>query len=109
MGIQAQNHTIKGKINGLNENDSVYLAQYLGKSLFYNDTAVVKSDGYFTFEGKPYELGGKYAIVTPGPKLLEVLLDSENLLFESDQENLDFNMNVIESKTTKFFMITKGF
>ena len=109
MGIQAQNHTIKGKINGLNENDSVYLAQYLGKSLFYNDTAVVKSDGYFTFEGKPYELGGKYAIVTPGPKLLEVLLDSENLLFESDQENLDFNMNVIESKNNQIFYDYKRF
>ena len=109
IGIQAQNHTIKGKINGLNENDSVYLAQYLGKSLFYNDTAVVKSDGYFTFEGKPYELGGKYAIVTPGPKLLEVLLDSENLLFESDQENLDFNMNVIESKNNQIFYDYKRF
>ena len=109
MGMQAQNHTIKGKINGLNENDSVYLAQYLGKSLFYNDTAVVKSDGYFTFEGKPYELGGKYAIVTPGPKLLEVLLDSENLLFESDQENLDFNMNVIESKNNQIFYDYKRF
>ena len=109
MVMQAQNHTIKGKINGLNENDSVYLAQYLGKSLFYNDTAVVKSDGYFTFEGKPYELGGKYAIVTPGPKLLEVLLDSENLLFESDQENLDFNMNVIESKNNQIFYDYKRF
>jgi thiol-disulfide isomerase/thioredoxin len=109
IGMQAQNHTIKGKINGLNENDSVYLAQYLGKSLFYNDTAVVKSDGYFTFEGKPYELGGKYAIVTPGPKLLEVLLDSENLLFESDQENLDFNMNVIESKNNQIFYDYKRF
>jgi len=105
----AQDQIIKGKINGVNATDTVYLAQYLGKSLFYNDTAIVKNDGYFTFQGKPYEEGGKYAIVTPGPKLLEILVDDRDLEFQSDQENLDFNMNVITSKNNKIFYDYKQF
>jgi len=102
-GLLSQNQNIKGNITGLNPGDSVYLAQYLGKSLFYNDTSVVDNDGTFTFPGKPYEQGGKYAIVTPGPKLLEVYLDSENLEFSSDTSNLDYNMKVIKGHNNMVF------
>ena len=109
LGLQAQNHTIKGKIKGINPSDSVYLAQYLGKSLFYNDTAIVASDGYFTFEGKPYDEGGKYAVVTPGPKLLEILVDDKDIVFTSNLENLDFNMEVKESNNNKVFYEYKKF
>ncbi|MFK7757423.1 MAG: redoxin domain-containing protein [Flavobacteriales bacterium] len=109
FSTQAQDHNIKGNIKGINPTDTVYLAQYLGKSLFYNDTAIVASDGYFTFQGKPYEEGGKYAVVTPGPKLLEILVDDRELEFQSDQENLDFNMKVVKSKNNKIFYDYKQF
>ncbi len=109
VGLFAQTHTIKGKINGLNPNDTVNLGQYLGKSLFYNDTTVVANDGYFTFKGKPYEKGGKYAIIIPGPKIMEVLLDNHDFVFESDTANLDHHMNVVESHNNKVFFEYKRY
>ena len=53
-------------IEGLS-NDTIYLANYYGAKLFYNDTAVTDVNGTVTFAGKPFDEGGKYAVVLPGP------------------------------------------
>ena len=65
---QAQND-LTIHVDGLS-NDTVYLANYYGAKLFYNDTAVTDSKGKVVFKGKPFEEGGKYAVVIPGPSSL---------------------------------------
>ena len=60
-------YSVKGKINGLKDT-VVYLANYYGNKLYYNDTSRVDSKGNFYFKGKPYNECGKYALVMPGPK-----------------------------------------
>ena len=46
-------------IDGLS-NDTIYLANYYGAKLFYNDTAVTDANGTVTFSGKAFDEGGKY-------------------------------------------------
>ncbi|MGB1099641.1 MAG: hypothetical protein ACPGYS_01885, partial [Flavobacteriales bacterium] len=65
MAMHGQNDLVV-HVDGLS-NDTVYLANYYGAKLFYNDTAVADAKGTVTFKGKPFEEGGKYALVVPGP------------------------------------------
>jgi hypothetical protein len=51
-------HKIKGHIEGVKDT-SIYLANYYGNKLYYNDTAYVDSKGNFSFDGKPYNECGK--------------------------------------------------
>ena len=101
MGLSAQN-TMKFKINGL-QNTEVYLANYYGNKLYYNDTAKTDDLGFVRFEGKKFEEGGKYALVTPGPKFFEFLVADENLYIETNVNDLVGDMVIHESKNNKVF------
>jgi len=75
----AKTHYIKGHIEGLSNVD-VYLANYYGNKLFYNDTAHVDEKGFYEFKGKPFNECGKYALVMPGPRYFDFIATEENLI-----------------------------
>ncbi|MEC7693659.1 MAG: hypothetical protein VX446_04665, partial [Bacteroidota bacterium] len=89
-------------VDGLS-NDTVYLANYYGAKLFYNDTAVADAKGTVTFKGKPFEEGGKYAVVVPGPKFFEVMMVDEPMEFKTTAANPSGDIEVIQSKENEVF------
>jgi len=95
-------YTISGQVHGLKDT-VVYLANYYGDKLYYNDTAKVDSKGFFEFEGKPYDEGGKYAFVIPGPKYFDFLVADEDIQFETDTLNRVENIKVHKSENNKIF------
>ncbi len=100
-----QKNMVKGKINGINPGDTIYLGAYSGKSLQYNDTSIVSKNGWFEFEGKTKEKAGKHVVfvVNPSVKMVEVLLDDKDVVFETDTTNMDFNMKIKTSETNQIF------
>ena len=100
----AQQHDVKVKVRGLG-NDTVYLANYYGAKLFYNDTTVAVN-GEFTFKGKKYEECGKYAVVMPKQVFFDFLMVDEPMEFETSYRNPSVDMKVIKSEENKVFLIT---
>ena len=77
--VSAQSkYKIKGHIEGLKDT-SIYLANYYGNKLYYNDTAMVDSKGNFAFDGKPYNECGKYAIVVNNQSRMDIVVDEEEI------------------------------
>jgi hypothetical protein len=74
-------YKIKGHIEGLKDT-SIYLANYYGNKLYYNDTAFVDSKGNFAFDGKPYNECGKYAIVVNNSSRMDIVVDQEEIELE---------------------------
>ena len=76
FGLPAQVESVNPRINVVVDgvsNDTIYLANYYGTKLFYNDTTVANETGEFSFDGKPFEECGKYAIVLPGPIFFDII------------------------------------
>lgn len=83
--------------------DTVYLANYYGSKLFYNDTTVANSNGSFSFNGKKYDQCGKYAIVLPGPVFFDFMLVEEPMEFHTSIVNPQGDMQVVKSEENKVF------
>ena len=77
---------IHAKVDGLGA-DTVYLANYYGSRLFYNDTIVADADGSFSFPGKSFDNCGKHAIVLPGPVFFDFMLVEEPMEFHTSLRN----------------------
>ncbi len=70
-GVVAQDQrrlefTIKGA-----DKDTIFLANYYGSKLYYNDTAVADARGHVVFASAKGYKAGVYAVVVPGPKYFE--------------------------------------
>lgn len=102
------NGQIRIKVDGI-ANEEVYLANYYGEKLFYNDTTVADANGYFQFKGKPADEGGKYAVVVPGPKFFEIIVTEEPIYIETSVDDLAGKLKVIESIENKLFYDYMGF
>ena len=92
--------TYKYSFNIKGASDTVYLANYFGKQLYYTDTAYSKN-GQFTFTGKDIN-PGKYAVVFPGKTYFEVIVNEPSFSFQGDTTNLIEGMKItgsIENKT----------
>lgn len=89
---QAQAYEIKLELSDVT-NTEIYLANYFGSKLYYADTAQVNQKGVAVFKGDEPLRGGKYAFVTPGPKLFEVLVDDDQK-FEMKADTTDFIKHV---------------
>lgn len=99
---EAPKYKIKGRIDGLKDT-TLFLGNYFGKSLYYNDTTRVDSKGNFEFEGKPASQIGKYAIIMPGPKYFDIIVDQEDIFIIASADN-DINKLVVkESENNKKF------
>ena len=93
---------IKGKIEGLRDT-ALYLGNYYGKSLYYNDTCRVDANGNFEFDGKKADEIGKYAIIMPGPKYFDIIVDQENIVINASSDNDISKVVVKESENNKLF------
>ena len=89
-------------IDGLGA-DTVYLANYYGSRMFYNDTTVANTDGSFSFDGKVFNKCGKYAIVLPGPVFFDIMVVEEQMEFHTSLRNPQGDMKVIKSDENKIF------
>lgn len=92
VSVTAQEYKIKLTLSDVSDTE-VYLANYFGSKLYYADTAQVNKKGVAIFSGNEPLKGGKYAFVTPGPKLFEILIDDDQQ-FEMSSDTTDFIGNV---------------
>jgi peroxiredoxin len=99
---KAVNYTIHGHVDGLKDT-VVYIANYYGKQLYYNDTARIDYKGNYFFEGKPYNEGGKYAMVFPGPKYFEFIVANEEIEINCTADADPTKINVVKSQENKLF------
>lgn len=83
--------------------DTVYLANYYGSRLYYSDTTIADASGHFTFDAKPFDECGKYAIVLPGPVFFDIMFVNEPMQFRTTMNNPQGDMEIIESQENKIF------
>ena len=95
-------YTISGHVEGLKDT-SIYLANYYGNKLYYNDTARIDSKGNYSFPGKAYKECGKYSIVLPGSNRFDIIVDEENIVIDCDAAARMESIKVKESKNNKVF------
>jgi thiol-disulfide isomerase/thioredoxin len=95
-------HTIKGHIEGTTDT-IIYLANYYGNKLYYNDTTTIDKKGNFTFPGKAFKECGKYAIVTQNQIRFDIILDEENVVMEFTPDCRVENLKFKESKNNIVF------
>ena len=98
---QENGYSIVGTVTGVNDGDTIYLANYFGKKLYYADTAYSVGN---TFEFKGDSLrGGKYAVVLPGVKFFEIIVAEDKVVFETEGDDFIANMKVKESQENQVF------
>jgi len=95
--------TIDGKIEGLGRK-TVFLAGYFGNKLYYSDTAVSDSRGRVIFNKSSGYKAGVYAIVTPGPKYFEFIINEAEIKFITEASDLSGQLRIIESKENRIFL-----
>ena len=95
-------YSIKGKIEGL-QNVDIYLANYYGNKLYYNDTCHVDAKGNYEFAGKPFNECGKYALVMPGPRYFDFIASDEQIVINCSADADLSKIDGIQSKENKLF------
>jgi hypothetical protein len=89
------------KINELKDT-TIFLAKYLGPKLYYADTTQSKG-GKFSFDGSKHPRG-LYAVVIPGTRYFEFIIDKEDVNMEvANKNDLIGTMKVNKSVNNKVF------
>lgn len=91
--------TIKGIVK-----DTVFLANYYGNKLMYNDTAIADAKGRVVFANKRGYKAGVYAVVIPGPRYFEFLANEPLVIMTSDTADLGGKLAVEKSAENRIFM-----
>lgn len=91
--------TVKGVVK-----DTVYLANYYGNKLMYNDTAVADGKGKVVFANKKGYKPGVYAVVIPGPRYFEFLVNEPLVVMSSDTVDLGGKLTIQKSAENQVFM-----
>lgn len=86
------------------EKDTIYLANYYGNKLYYNDTAVADGKGKVVFQKARGYKAGVYAVVVPGPKYFEILVNEPAVVIETDTANLGENLVIKKSRENELFL-----
>lgn len=99
----SENHEIRGVVRDLRDTN-IYLANYYGNKLYYNDTARVDSKGHFRFDGKPFNECGKYILLLPNNNRIELVIDDQETIdVEFDQDCRIENLKIKQSKNNQVF------
>jgi peroxiredoxin len=98
---QENGYEIKVNIKGINDGDTLYLAKYFGKKLYYADTAYSKGED-IVFSGDSLK-GGKYAVVLPGVRYFEIILAENEVDISTVSEDLNGSLKVNKSKENEIF------
>ena len=80
---------------------TVFLVRYTGTKLYYADTAEMKK-GVVEFDGKKHT-PGLYALLMPGQRFFEFLVNKEEINIETVGPNFAENMKVIRSEENRRF------
>lgn len=99
---EAPRRTIEVHIAGA-ANDTIYLANYYGNKLFYNDTTVADAKGRAVFNSDRGYKAGVYAVVVPGPKYFEIIVNEPRIVLATDKSDLMGKLQVRESKENEVF------
>jgi len=91
---------LKIKIEG-QKDTTIFLVKYLGKGLYYADTAISKN-GVVEFDGAKQE-PGMLAVFLPGQKYFEFVYDNEEVSMETKAPQYVKNMLVKKSENNKVF------
>ena len=84
--------------------DTIYLANYFGNKLYYTDTSVADSKGTVVFQRAKGYKTGVYAVVIPGPKYFEIIVNEPEILIETDTIDLSGHLVVKKSKENQVFL-----
>ncbi len=84
--------------------DSLYLAGYYGNKLFYTDTAVADANGTVVFQRAKGYTSGVYAVVLPGSKFFEFLVNESEVVMETDAMNLKAHLTVKNSHENQVYL-----
>ena len=84
--------------------DTVFLANYYGNKLYYSDTAVSDTKGRCVFERAKGYKAGVYALVVPGPKYFELLVNEDEVVMRTDTADLLGHLNVERSEENQIFL-----
>lgn len=99
---QGPKRSIEVQIEGAAK-DTIYLANYYGNKLFYNDTAIADAKGKVVFNKPRGYKGGVYAVVVPGPKYFEILVNEPTIVLATDKSDLMGKLEVKDSKENAVF------
>lgn len=95
--------TIEVRIEGLS-NDTVYLANYYGNKLYYADTAVADARGTAVFRSAEGHTPGVYAVVAPGPKYFEVVVNEPTIVLQTKADDLMGGLRAVDSDENRVFL-----
>lgn len=96
--------TIEAQIAGMAKGDTVYLANYYGSKLYYNDTAIVDGKSMATFKKAKGYPAGVYAVVVPGPKYFELVVNEPVIKVATRMDDLLPSLQVKQSKENDLFI-----
>jgi len=83
--------------------DTIYLANYYGNKLYYSDTTVANAKGVAVFDRPSGYKAGVYAVVIPGPKYFELIVNDPVVEMKSDTAALNEHVSVVRSEENKLF------
>ncbi|MBL4655807.1 MAG: DUF5106 domain-containing protein, partial [Bacteroidia bacterium] len=97
-----EGHKIEVTIKGLKDT-ICHLAGYYGPKLYYKDTVRVDSKGSFVFEGKEALPGGIYAVIIPGEKYFEFIIEEQFFSIETTKAKLVEDLKFKNSNENEVF------
>ncbi|MCB9184107.1 MAG: redoxin domain-containing protein [Flavobacteriales bacterium] len=95
---------IEIRIEGMAKGDTVYLANYYGSKLYYNDTTIVDGRMTATFNDEKGYAAGVYAVVVPGPKYFEMVVNEPVIKLSTRKDDLLPGLLVKQSKENELFI-----
>lgn len=100
FSITSFSQKLKFKVEG--QKDTIlFLVKYLGKGLYYADTAEMKN-GIVEYDGSKQE-PGVLAVLLPGNKYFEFIYDNKEVNIETTAPDFVSTMNVKKSEDNKVF------
>ena len=99
----APKRTLEVRIDGLS-GDTVYLANYYGNKLYYSDTAIADTKGNVVFKAARGYKAGVYAVVVPGPKYFEMVVNEPIVKMATQKDDLLGKLQVSSSKENELFI-----
>ncbi len=101
---RTNNTVLTFKIKGLQKDSTVYLGNYIGKQLYYFDTAYVQKNGLVEFKDKKVPPGVYALIATMKPvNYFEFIVNEDKIELEGDLAQLRESIKVKKSVENKIF------
>ncbi|WKZ67383.1 MAG: DUF5106 domain-containing protein [Flavobacteriales bacterium] len=95
---------IEAQVLGMAKGDTVYLANYYGNKLYYADTAIVDAKATAVFKKESGYAAGVYAVVVPGPKYFELVVNEPVIKVSTRKEDLLPALQVKQSRENELFI-----